>query len=190
MTDVALSANPSGYDVPYGTNVRFYATSRGAKADGTLATIEDYQTAFVRAGFGSDIWVQFASVPVPADWPSENVPVPSAAETVLRGRGTWQGKGSMSGSLSVGWSGPTVTIWQAWQHTDAAAPTPTPTPSPTPAPDPEPVAPSPTPSPSVASSDTSLSATKSGSYHPTVGGVYRINMLVTEAQRMRTSRRR
>lgn len=169
MTDVVLPANPGGYDVPYGTDVRFYATSRGAKADGTPATIQDYQTAFVRAGFGSDIWLQFASTPVPGDWPSENVPAPSPEETVLRGRGTWQGKGSMSGSLSVG-TGPTVTIWQAWQHTDNVAPTPTPTPSPTP----EPVA----PSPIVASNDVALTATKSGAYHPTVGGVYRINMLV------------
>jgi len=102
--------------------VRFYASSRGTKADGsTPSTVELWQS-LKKAGFGADLrlWPQRAGRP--GDWPNEDPEkVPNLTEpdaVIFRGEGSWT-RGELPTAVEMQ-LGPRIQFWMVWQHDDAA----------------------------------------------------------------------
>ena len=113
MSDWRVPASLTSFAVTPRATCRFYATVR---TEGAALPTPEVWRALTLAGFGSDL--QLWPSGQPSDWPVEDVPPLRAGQVVLRGQGTYGGN-SLPTVVHLP-SGPTLQIWNVWEHSEAA----------------------------------------------------------------------
>ena len=98
--------------------VRFFATCRGTRSDGSPATTGDLRAALLAAGFGPDLLLWTDPRARPGDWPferSDAAPPLGAGDVAVWGEGSWP-TDKLPTAVSLP-SGPSVQFWTVWEHT-------------------------------------------------------------------------
>jgi hypothetical protein len=119
VTDRYIAPGLWNYAVRPGGTVRFYASSRGAKADGTMPSTGELWLWLKNAGFdGTELRLWPLSAGRPVDWPSEDpdkLPPPMEPDAIIfRGEGRWA-KSDLPTAIEMQ-LGPRIQFWMVWQH--------------------------------------------------------------------------
>ncbi len=121
MPDRLVRAGMLNYAVRPASTVRFFATARGVKDDGSLPTSTELWRTLAGAGFGKNLMIFMEGTARPGDWPNEPpdfVPRMPAGETVMfRGEGSWP-SGELPTAIHMA-VGPSIQFWMVWEHFDA-----------------------------------------------------------------------
>lgn len=122
MPDRLVRAGFLNYAVRPASTVRFYATARGVKDDGSLPTSTELWRTLAGAGFGKNLMVFTEGTARPGDWPNEPpdfVPtrMPLDDTVTFRGEGSWP-SGELPTAIRMA-VGPSIQFWMVWEHTDA-----------------------------------------------------------------------
>jgi hypothetical protein len=112
--DLPVSVSLTSFAVRPRGAYRFYATAR---TEGAQLPAAEIWRALTQVGFGRDL--QLWPSGQPSDWPGEDVPPVRAGQIVVRGQGTYTGN-QLSTVVHLP-SGPTLQIWNVWEHTDAGS---------------------------------------------------------------------
>jgi len=105
-----------------GASLRFYASSRGTKSDGTTPSNVELWQSLKKAGFDADLrlWPQGAGRP--GDWPAEDPeklpPIEEPAALIFRGEGSWA-RGELPTAIEMQ-LGPRIQFWMVWEHNDVS----------------------------------------------------------------------
>lgn len=121
MPDRLVRAGFLNYAVRPASTVRFFATARGTKEDGSLPTATELWKTLAGAGFGANLVLFAQGTARPGDWPSEPAVVaprmPPEETVAFRGEGSWPG-GQLPTAIRMA-LGPSIQFWMVWEHSDA-----------------------------------------------------------------------
>jgi hypothetical protein len=121
VPDRLVHAGMLNYPVRPASTVRFFATARGTKDDGSLPTATELWKALAGAGFGPNLMLFAQGTARPGDWPFESAaavpPMPPEETVAFRGEGSWP-SGQLPTALRMA-SGPSIQFWMVWEHSDA-----------------------------------------------------------------------